>query len=73
MGRRWCKVPIVPRPPILSLPNLRKGAEHVTMLGVTWRMAITLDGSWGMSFSVMVGLFTIDVCRLDWDVSKVLD
>ena len=56
---------MVPRPPILILPNLRKGAEHVTMLGVTWRITITLDGSWGMSFSVMMD--TVD----KWSIKLV--
>ena len=45
---------MVPRPPTFSLPNRRNGAEHVVMLGVTWRITITLEGSEGMSLDVML-------------------
>ena len=45
---------MVPRPPILNLPNRRNGAEHVVMLGVTRRITITLGGSEGMSLEVML-------------------
>lgn len=44
---------MVPRPPTLMRPNLRKGAEHVVMLGVIWRITIVLDGSDGISLEVM--------------------
>lgn len=45
---------MVPRPPTLRRPNRRKGAEHVVILGETCRITITLDGSDGMSFDVML-------------------
>lgn len=45
---------MVPLPPILRRPNLRNGAEHVVMLGVIWRVTITLEGSCGISLSVIV-------------------
>ncbi len=61
-------VPMVPRPPIFILPKRRKGAEQVTMLGVTWRMTITLEGSWGMSFSLMV---TVVEKGLGWKVFEI--
>lgn len=45
---------MVPRPPTLIRPNRLKGAEHVVMFGVTFRITITLDGSVGTSFEVIV-------------------
>lgn len=45
--------PIVPRPPTLNLPKRVNGAEQVVMLGVIWRITITLDGSWGINFEVI--------------------
>jgi len=52
-GRR---VPIVPLPPTLKRPKRAKGEEQMVMLGVSLRMTITLEGSEGMSFDVMVRL-----------------
>lgn len=48
------RIPIVPRPPTLKRPKRANGAEHVTMLGVTWRITITEDGSEGISLEVML-------------------
>ena len=48
--------PIVPRPPTLNLPKRVNGAEQVVMLGVIWRITITLDGSWGINFEVILCL-----------------
>ena len=53
-GGRGLDLPIVPRPPTLNRPKRAKGAEQVVMLGVTFRMTITDDGSEGMSLDVMV-------------------
>jgi len=49
MRRLGVSLPIVPRPPTLKWPKRLKGAEQVTMLGVTLRMTITSDGSDGTS------------------------
>ena len=46
--------PIVPRPPTLKWPNRAKGAEQVTMLGVTLRMTITSDGFDGTNLDDML-------------------
>lgn len=51
---------MVPRPPTLIRPKRSKGAEQVVMLGESWRMTITLDGSAGMSLDVMVAF------RFNW-------
>lgn len=43
-------LPMVPRPPILILPNRQKGTDMVVMtLGTTSRMTMTLAGSEGTS------------------------
>ena len=66
---RWSNVPIVPLPPTLNCPNRANGAEQVVMFGETLRMIITLDGSEGTSFDVIVysvvaGLYLYDLlCR----------
>ena len=44
----------MPLPPTLKRPNRLKGAEAVQMLGVTFLMTVTRDGSGGMSFEVIV-------------------
>lgn len=44
----------MPRPPTLNFPNRLNGDEQATMLGVSLRITITLDGSEGMSLEVMV-------------------
>ncbi len=48
-------LPMVPRPPALKRPKRAKGAEQVTMLGVTLRMTITSDGLEGASLDDMMG------------------
>lgn len=47
---------MVPRPPTLIRPNRLNGEEQVVIFGVTLRITITLDGSAGMSFEVIVTL-----------------
>lgn len=46
-------LPTVPRPPTGIVPNLLKGTENVTTLGVMLRMTITSAGLAGMSFDDM--------------------
>lgn len=41
---------MVPRPPTLNTPNRAKGADTVTMLGVTARITLTTSGWGGISF-----------------------
>lgn len=57
---------MVPRPPILRRPNRRKGAEHVVILGETRRMTITLDGSDGMSFDVILAMTAVVMGVRSW-------
>ena len=47
-------VPIVPRPPTLTLPKRANGEEQVVMLGVTLRITMTAEGSAGVSLELMV-------------------
>lgn len=49
---------MVPRPPIFRRPKRAKGAEQIVMLGVTFRMAMTDDGSEGINLEVMLGFST---------------
>jgi hypothetical protein len=52
--RNIAHIPMVPRPPILTLPKRQKGTESVVMaLGTTSRMTMTLAGSAGTSFEDM--------------------
>lgn len=55
-GEKTARAPVssltnVPRPPILSDPNRKKGTLKVVIEGVTSRMTMTLAGSEGMSFA----------------------
>ena len=45
---------MVPRLPILMRPKRKNGAEQMVMLGETWRITITLDGSEGISLEVIL-------------------
>ena len=47
-------IPIVPLPPTLIRPKRAKGAEQMVMLGEILRITITLAGSEGMSFDVIM-------------------
>ena len=51
--RAYVYLPIVPLPPTLKRPKRLKGAEHVHIFGVTFRITITCEGSCGISFEVI--------------------
>ena len=53
-GSKRRSIPIVPLPPTLIRPKRAKGAEQIVILGVILRITITLAGSEGMSFDVIV-------------------
>lgn len=46
-------LPIVPRPPTLTLPKRANGEEQIVMLGVTLRITMVAEGSAGISLEVM--------------------